>query len=305
MRLSARKRTNTPGSIPRGAALPAVGIVAVLLGGPLIIIFLYSFLQRGKLGVGVKWVPTWIPYRSFLFNEDFRGNLKFSSANLRIFWYSTWLAALATLICLVLAIPAALWISQRPARQRNFFVLAITIPFWTNVLVRTFAWVLLLSDSGLINRLLRAVGLTSKPVTMLYTTAATQIGLVYTFLPFMVLPIYSAMERFDFRLAEAAFDLGAKRRTVIRRVILPNIKPGIIAGCVLVFVPALGSFLQPDLLGGGKRMMVSNLVQQQFGPSRNYPFGAALAFVLFAIVLAVLVLASLITRKRNVAMELL
>jgi spermidine/putrescine transport system permease protein len=294
-----------PGSISRWAAVPALGIVSLFLGAPLVIIFLYSFLKRGKLGVGVNWSFTWVPYRSFLFREDFRGNLEFSGSNLKILWYSTWLAGLTTILCLVLAVPAALWISQRPVRQRNALVLAITIPFWTNVLVRTFAWILILNDSGLANKILRGVGLRDEPLTLLYSSFATQIGLVYTFLPFMVLPVYSALERFDIRLAEAAFDLGARRWTVIRRVILPTIKPGLIAGSILVFVPALGSFLQPDLLGGGKRLMMSNLIQQQFGSSRNYPFGAALAFIIFAIVLVVLIIASFATRKRAVQLELL
>jgi spermidine/putrescine transport system permease protein len=294
-----------PGSIPRWAGLPAIGIVAILLGGPLIIILLYSFASRGKLGVGVDWKFSSAPYRSFLFREDFRGRTKFSGANLRILWYSVRLALVATIVCLVTAIPAALWIAQRPAKSRNTFVLAITIPFWTNVLVRTYAWILILNDKGLVNRGLQNANVINKPLRLLYTSFATQIGLVYTFLPFMVLPVYSAMERFDNRLAEAAFDLGAKRWTVIRKVILPSIKPGLIAGSILVFVPALGSFLQPDLLGGGRKLMMSNLIQQQFGASRNYPFGAALSFIIFSIVLIVLVAVSLLTRKRAVKVALL
>jgi spermidine/putrescine transport system permease protein len=299
------RASDQPGSISRLAALPAVGIVGVLLGGPLIIIFLYSFLSRGKLGVGVDWKFSWIPYRTFLFREDFRGNLAFSGSNLRILWYSFRLALISTLVCLVVAVPAALWISQRPAKTRNLYVLAITIPFWTNVLVRTYAWILILNDKGLVNRGLSGIGLIDKPLRLLYTSFATQIGLVYTFLPFMVLPVYSAMERFDVRLAEAAFDLGARRWTVVRKVILPSIKPGLIAGSILVFVPALGSFLQPDLLGGGRKLMMSNLIQQQFGASRNYPFGAALAFIVFVIVLVVLLGVSLVTRKREVEVKLL
>jgi spermidine/putrescine transport system permease protein len=299
------KRTPKPGAIPGVAATPALGIVTAFLGGPLIIILVYSFLERGRLGVGVAWTFSWIPYRSFLYRENFRGQVQFTGSNLRVLWYSTWLAAIATMICLLLAVPAALWIAQRPARQRNALVLAITIPFWTNVLVRTFAWILILNDSGVVNRLVIFLGVRNTPMKLLYTTFATQIGLVYTFLPFMVLPVYSAMERFDMRLAEAAFDLGAKRWTVIRRVIIPNIKPGLVAGSILVFVPALGSYLQPNLLGGGKRMMISNLIDEQFGASRNYPFGAALAFVLFAIVLVVLLIASLFTRKRAVQLDLL
>jgi spermidine/putrescine transport system permease protein len=296
---------NVPGSIPRVAALPALFIVGVLLGGPLIIVLLYSFLNRGKLGVGVSWKFTLIPYRTFVFREDFRGKVKFTGSNLRILWYSIRLALVTTISCLTLAIPAALWISQRSPRKRNLYVLAITIPFWTNVLVRTYAWILILNDKGLINKGLIGVGLINKPLRLLYTSLATQIGLIYTFLPFMVLPVYSAMERFDVRLAEAAFDLGAKRSTVVRRIIIPTIKPGLVAGSILVFVPALGSFLQPDLLGGGRKLMVSNLIQQQFGASRNYPYGSALAFILFALVLVVLIAVSTFTRKRAVRIELI
>ena len=164
----------------------------------------------------------------------------------------------------------------------------VTVPFWTNLLIRTYSWIMILRDEGLINNGLEAVGLIDEPLRLLYTNGAIAIGLVYTFLPFMVLPIYAAIERIDRSLIEAAHDLYANRKAMLRHVVLPLAKPGIAAGAVLVFVPALGSFIAPALLGGGKQLMIGNLIQAQFGASRNWPFGAAISLILLAAVLAVL-----------------
>ncbi len=186
-----------------------------------------------------------------------------------------------------------------PARRASLLLFLITVPFWTNLLVRNFAWILLLRNGGPIDGLLNWLGLTSGPIDILYTPFATGIGLTYSFLPYMILPIFVAMERIDRRLIEAAFDLGADRLRVLTRVVLPLAMPGIIAGGVLVFVPCLGAYVSPELLGGAKSMMIGNLIQAQFGASRNWPFGAALAMVLLVILLMGLGLLSLAGRRRT------
>jgi spermidine/putrescine transport system permease protein len=186
--------------------------------------------------------------------------------------------------------------------MQTVLVLLVTIPFWTNLLVRTYAWILLLNDNGVISSATSAVGLGR--LELLNTPIASGIGLVYTFLPFMVLPIYALLERFDFRLAEAAYDLGARRLTVVRRIIYPAARPGIIAGVFLVFIPALGSYVQPALLGGGKSLLVGNLIAAQFGEARNWPFGAALSMLLLAVVLLALLAMLLWSRRTGTKVEL-
>ncbi len=161
----------------------------------------------------------------------------------------------------------------------------VTLPFWTNLLVRNYAWILLLRDYGTINNTLMWLGVIDEPLALLHTQTAVAIGLTYSFLPFMVLPIYASLEKLDFRLVEASFDLYAGRWQTLKRVILPLALPGIAAGCILVFVPSLGSYVTPELLGGGKTLMIGNLIGLQFGAARNWPFGAALGLFLLALVL--------------------
>ena len=180
--------------------------------------------------------------------------------------------------------------ATRPPSQRNFWVFLITLPFWTNLLIRTYAIMLIIRDEGMINDLLRGLGLIDQPIHFLYTNFAILLGLLYSFLPFMVLPIYSSLEKLDFRLVEAGFDLYATRGQVLRRIVIPLAKPGIIAGCVLVFIPALGAYVTPLILGGGKQHMIGSLIAIQFGTSRNWPFGSAQAFILMAVVLLALLL---------------
>lgn len=184
---------------------------------------------------------------------------------------------------------------MRSPRTRTLLLLLITIPFWTNVLVRTYAWMTILSSHGILNGALGIFGI--GPVSVLYTNSATLTGLTYSFLPFMLLPIYSTVERFDFRLAEAAYDLGASRTVMLRRVLIPAVLPGVLSGCILVFIPALGSYLQPELLGGGRTLMVGELIAQQFGQGQNWPLGAALAVVVLVATFLTVLLAS---RRRKV-----
>jgi spermidine/putrescine transport system permease protein len=175
-----------------------------------------------------------------------------------------------------------MWIATREARHRNLLVALVTLPFWISILIRTYGMRQIIADEGPIGRFL---GLFNIEWSILYSPPATILGLIYVFLPFMILPIYASAERFDFRLAEAAYDLGAKRMTVVRRIILPSIRPGVISGIALVFIPALGSFLQSDMLGGGKTNMVANVIANNFGQARNWPFGSALAVLLIVLTL--------------------
>jgi spermidine/putrescine transport system permease protein len=192
-----------------------------------------------------------------------------------------------TVICLVLGYPVA-YVLARAGRWKNFLLFLVVLPFWTSFLVRTFAMIFLLRDTGLINSWLVQVGV--DPISMLYTPFAVMVGLVYGFLPFMILPIYASLEKLDLSLLEAAEVLGAKPAERFRRVTLPLSMPGVVAGCLLVFIPALGSFLTSDLLGGAKQMMVGNLVQNQFSAARNWPFGSAASFIVMALVLAAVML---------------
>ena len=164
------------------------------------------------------------------------------------------------------------------------------LPFWTNFLVRTYAWMILLRHDGLINSVLLSLGLVTAPLELLYTPTAVVIGLVYGYLPFMVLPLYVAVERLDPVLVEAAWDLYASRWAVFSRVVVPLTMPGIVGGCVLVFIPSIGSFITPDLLGGARSMMIGNLIQHEYLVVRDWPLGSAVSFVLMAIVMAAVLL---------------
>jgi spermidine/putrescine transport system permease protein len=218
---------------------------------------------------------------------------------LQIFARSIGLAATTAIVTLVIAFPVSLWMAFQPPHRRTFLLFIVTVPFWTNLLVRNYSWILLLRNGGVLDWVLMSTGLRHEPLNILYSPLATEIGLVYSFLPFMVLPVYVSLEKLDRRLVEAAFDLGADRLRALTRIIIPLSMPGIVGGLILVFVPCLGAFVTPALLGGGKSLMIGSLIQLQFGQSRNWPFGAALAFVLLALVLAALALHSL--RYRRVA----
>jgi spermidine/putrescine transport system permease protein len=193
------------------------------------------------------------------------------------------MALAATIVCLLLAFPAALFIARAP-RHKNLYLQLVMLPFWTSFLVRTYAWIFLLRDTGLFNTALQALGITHAPLPLLYHNGAVLLGLVYGYLPFMVLPIYATLERLDPALVEAAADLGARPLATVFQIVVPLSRPGIIAGSVLVFIPCLGAYLTPDLLGGGRTVMVGNLVQNQFTTARDWPFGAAVSIALMALV---------------------
>jgi spermidine/putrescine transport system permease protein len=213
---------------------------------------------------------------------------------------SVWLALLTTVICLVVGYPFAFVIARSPRRWRNALLVLVLIPFWTNFLVRTYAIMLLLRADGLINNALQWLGLIDRPLSLLFTPFAVVLGLVYGYLPFMILPIYASIEKFDFTLVEAAQDLGANAWHVFWRVLLPLTLPGVLAGSILVFIPSVGAFVTPDLLGGGKVVMIANLINQQFLTVRHWPFGSAISFVLMAIVLAATMLYFRIGETRRI-----
>jgi len=268
---------------------PALAILILFAAGPLLVMLVYSFLTPGDYG-GVVWEPSAEGWFSVLFTRDiFEGTLEIQDAHLTILWRSVSLSLLTTLICLLLGFPTAYFIATRSPETRNIWLFLITVPFWTNLLIRTFAMLEWIRNQGIVNSALTATGVTDEPIQMLYTEFAILLGMAYVYFPLMVLPLYAAMEKLDFRLVEAAYDLYASRWQVLRRIIIPLVKPGIIAGSILVFIPSLGAFVTPRVMGGGKNMMLGNLIELQFGQGRNWPLGAALSITLLAIVMVALI----------------
>lgn len=240
---------------------------------PILVVLAVSFATRGTYG-GVLWEFSLENYRDLL--HPLYG---------RIFGQSLLLAGMTTGICLALGFPLAYYIARLPPRRQVLWLVLIMIPFWTNFLVRTYAWIFILRTEGLLNTVLIQLNLISTPFDLLYSNEAVLLGLVYGYLPFMVLPLYAAIERVDPALIEAAWDLYADRWSLFRRVLIPLTKPGIVAGCVLVFIPSLGAFLTPDLLGGARSMMVGNLIQHEYLVARDWPLGSALSLVLMLMVM--------------------
>ncbi len=264
--------------------VPALLLLLFAACGPLLIVVIYSFLEPGEYS-GVVWRFSGEAWFNVLFSRDiFDDTVSLADAHLTILWRSVRLSLLTTLLAFLLGFPTAYFIATRPASQRPMWLFLITIPFWTNLLIRTFAIMEVIRNEGIVNTLLQALGLIDAPIQILYTDTAVTIGMVYVYLPLMVLPLYAAMERLDFRLVEAAYDLYATRWQVLRKVIIPLVKPGIVAGTILVFVPSLGAYVTPRVLGGGKNMMLGNLIELQFGQGRNWPLGAALSMTLLIIV---------------------
>lgn len=252
---------------------PATAWLLLFFIVPLLIVLLYSFLERGTYG-GVTWTFTLSNYQR-LANEIYFG----------VLWRSLWLAFITTVACLLIGYPLAFFIATRSPRWRNALLLLVIIPFWTNFLVRTYAWIVLLRQQGVVNVALQSLQLIDEPLNLLFTPFAVTVGLIYGYLPFMVLPLYATIERFNFSLVEAAQDLGANDLRTFIRVVLPLTTRGIVAGSLLVFIPAVGAFVTPDILGGAKTLMVGNLIQNQFLKARNWPFGSALSMLLMAVVL--------------------
>ncbi len=254
---------------PWRLTLPGLGWLALWFGVPLLLVGAYSLMPAAPFG-GVTAGFTLEHYRR-LFDPLYLG----------IIWRTVVLSLVATAISLLIGFPMA-YVIARSGRWRRVLLFLVVLPFWTSFLVRTYAMIFLLRDTGLINTLLQSLGLIDAPLTLLYTPSAVLAGLVYGYLPFAVLPIYASLEKLDPTLLEAAEMLGARPAARFWRITLPLAMPGVIAGALLVFVPSLGSFLTPDLLGGAKTTLLGNLVQDQFTSARNWPFGSAVSMLLLA-----------------------
>jgi spermidine/putrescine transport system permease protein len=284
--MSAAERDQEAASRRNGWLLstPALIILTLFAVGPLFIVAVYSFLAPGKYG-NIEWALSFEGWRGILYTKDiFDETYKLADANLSIFWRSIKLSLLTTITTFAVGFPTAWFIATRPPKARPLWLFLITIPFWTNLLIRTYAMNEVLRSEGLMNTVLMKLGVISSPIQVMYTDTAVFIGMTYVYLPLMVLPLFAAIDRFDMRLLEAGYDLYASRMQVLRRVILPIVKPGIIAGSILVFVPSLGAYVTPRVLGGGKQMMIGNFIDLQFGQGRNWPLGAALSLTLLIIV---------------------
>jgi spermidine/putrescine transport system permease protein len=296
---------NTAGSL----AYPAGFYLLIFFIIPNIIVLVVSLGERSRLGT-VTYPPLDFTNLGVYFDDyaRFFSRIGGQFIYLRIFGRSVMLALANTAICLGLGYPFAYWIARQPARNRYLYVFLVMIPFWTNFLVRTYAWMLILRDSGLINNFWtltlhqQAValadkgqffswlaGVTESKLPLLFNTRAVLLGLFYGYLPFMILPLYANLERLDWSLLEAAADLGANRFRSVVRVLIPLTMPGIAAGSVIVFIPSLGAYVTPDLMGGAKVSLIGNLLQQQFMTVRDWPFGSAIGFILMAIMLLAIV----------------
>lgn len=271
-------------------AVPAVLWLGLFFLLPLVIVVVISFLTRGRS----EFIePT-------LTLENYEAALRVNGPYFRVFMKSIGIALVTTIICLLAGYPLAFFISTRRSKTVQSFVLFLVIlPFWTNFLVRTYAWSLILSDQGILNNLFLGLGLVTpdNPLRLINTDFAVYLGLIYTYLPFMVLPIYSSVERFDFRLVEAANDLGANDLKAFLRVVLPMTMPGVFAGCILVFIPCVGAFITPDILGGTRGIMIGNLVGSNFRGSGNWPLGSALSVMMMGTVVVALLLYSRFARR--------
>ena len=272
--------------------MPSWFVLGFFVFAPVCVMLVYSFLTKEFRG-GVIWEFSLAAYDQFFFDRGLFGDAEptLQWTYISVFWRSIWQAGLATVLSLLIGFPTAYFIATRPEGSRAFWVFLVTIPYWVNLLIRTVSMKFLLRDEGPLNELLISTGLISDPLHIINTNLAVQLGLFYSYLPFMVLPIYASIERYNFTMSEAAADLYATKLTTLRRIILPAVKPGVIAGCILVFVPSLGAFLAPDLLGGAKNFMIGSLIEEQFkGNAGNWPFGAAASMVLLTMVMVILLI---------------
>lgn len=257
---------------------PGLSYLAVLLLLPLALLIGYTAFRRGRFGG--------IAYEDGSTGENFARIADPLYAG--VLTDSLRIAAVTTLLALLLGYPTAYAISRLPGRWRTVALVLVVLPFWTNFLIRTYAWIVLLSSRGVVNSALTGIGVIDRPLRLLYTEPAVVLGLLYAYLPLMVLPLYSAIERVDPRLLEASADLGARPARTYLSVTLPHTLPGVLTGCVFVFVPSLGNFVVPELLGGGHTVMVGNLIRDQFLTARDWPFGSVLALALMAFLVLLL-----------------
>lgn len=264
---------------------------------PLGITIVYSFLEPGLYG-GVVW--SFYPYNyGRLFGWPLGAGEEFEPLYIQIILNSLKYAMLTVIVSLILCYPVAFWVSRMSGLAKNLMLFAITLPFFANLLIRIYAWLLLMRPTGTINSTLMALGVVDEPLNMMFTEFAVIVGLVYVLIPFMFLPIYASVERLDWSLVQASQDLGATPFQTFKRIILPLTSPGILGGCVIVFIPALGNFIVPAFLGGSKVQLVGNVIERQFLQARNWPFGSTLSTVIMVSVMLVVLIYFLSTRNSS------
>ncbi|MCW3839891.1 ABC transporter permease [Micromonospora yasonensis] len=264
---------------------PGIGYLTVFMLVPLALVLSYTLFHRGRFGGVVHEAST----ENFTRVAD--------GLYLGVIWTSVKLAGLTTLLALLLGYPTAYLIARLPRSWRTVALVLVVLPFWTNFLIRTYAWIILLNSEGVLNRALTGVGVIDRPLELLYTPGAVVGGLLYAYLPLMVLPLYSAIERLDPQLREASANLGARPARTFWSVTLPLTLPGVLTGCVFVFVPSLGNFVIPELLGGGRTVMVGNLIRDQFLKARDWPFGSTLALTVIALLVLLLMVQAWAARR--------
>jgi spermidine/putrescine transport system permease protein len=270
---------------------PVTIYLGIFFLGPLAIIAVFSLLEPGLYG-GVVWsFYHWNYGRMFGWAD---GVIEYyEPIYLIILWRSMKMALLTVIACLIIVYPVTFWVSRLSEKRRIFFLFLITLPFFTSLIVRLYAWLMILKPTGIINDALLGIGIIDQPLDMIFTRFAVVLGMVYVMIPFMFLPVYASVERLDRSLIEASSDLGARGWQTLLKVMLPQTVPGIAGGSVIVFIPSVGNFIIPDVLGGAKGLMIGNLVEQQFLDARNWAFGAALSMVIMAVVLAVMLIYAL------------
>ena len=264
--------------------LPAWAIMIMTLLLPILLIIAVSFATRGAYG-GFVWSLSGASYKQLLFQDDWTGALEFNPQYLLIIGRTLYLALLTTLICAALSFPVAYFIAQQSTRRKAILIYLVTLPFWVSMIVRVYAWITILGNDGVLELGLKSIGLVDDVDSFLFNDGAMLVGLVYSYVPLMILPVFASVEKLEGAFIEASHDLYGNAWVTLRRVILPLTWPGLAAGAVLVFVPCLGAVLEPVLLGGGKNMLLGSLIQLQFGTARNWPLGSAIAIVLLALVM--------------------
>jgi len=267
--------------------IPGIAWITIFLFIPCLIVISYSFFERGVYG-GIEY--------NFNFDNYFRVA---EYTYLKILLNSAKIAFLSATIAVLIGYPAAYFIHLSPSKYQMILLFLVMLPFWSNYLIRTYAWMVLLNNQGIINTILMNSGIITEPINILYTQSAVIIGLVYNYLPFVVLTIFSSVSKLDKSLIEASKDLGAKSFSTFFKIILPLTLPGVAAGFVFVFVLSIGNFITPDLLGGGKFLMIGNLIYDQYLSARDWPFGSSLSFVLISIMLLLLFAQAYVVRKNS------
>lgn len=277
---------------------PAWIIMVLALILPICVVVLVSLGTRGAYG-GFEFGFSFASFQKIMFSIGWTDELEFNPQYMIIIGRTLLLALVTTAICMVLSFPVAYHIARQKPDLKTLLIYLVTLPFWVSMIVRVYSWIIILGNDGVLDRALSGLGLKTEPGGFLFGNGAMLTGMIYSYIPLMILPVFSAIERLDTPMIEASHDLYANRWVTLRRVILPVAWPGLMAGAILVFVPCLGAVLEPVLLGGGKQMMMGNLIADQFGGARDWPFGAAIALVMMATVMVVLTANSLRAARRN------